>query len=340
MISLSRRQFLQSSLLTLGFLATGFPALSAFAQTSPAPRQRLTLGTNWYAEAEHGGFYQALATGVYAEYGLDVTIKMGGPQVNGTQLLVGGAVDFFVGSAAEALKSVEVGIPTITVAAIFQKNPQVLMAHPHVGNDTLEALRGKPIFVSASANTTYWTLLKNRYGFTDEQKRPYNFSVAPFLLDVNAAQQGYLSSEPFTVERQGGFTPVIFLLADYGYNPYNTTIETTKQLVETNPDLVQRFVDASIQGWESYLKDPVPGNELIKQANPQMTDELLNFGVAKLKEYGIILSGDAITHGIGAMSNERWQEFYQVMRETGIIKKPINYQEAFTVQFLEQKHNR
>lgn len=332
---MNRRHFLQFGVLTLSLLAIPVNQPSVFAETiSSSALIPVTFGTNWYAQAEHGGFYQALATGIYQDYGLDVTIKMGGPQVNGAQLLVGGAVDFFMGSAAEALKAVEAGIPTITVAALFQKNPQVLMAHPNVGNDRLEALGGKPIFVSASANTTYWTLLKNRYGWTDDQKRPYNFSVAPFLLDPNSVQQGYLSSEPLTVERQGGFKPVIFLLADYGYNPYNTTIETTQSLVQNNPELVQKFVDASIQGWYSYLKNPVPGNELIKQANPQMTDELLNFGVAKLNEYGIIVSEDALTQGIGTMTDARWQEFYQVMRETGMIKKDINYKDAFTLKFV------
>jgi NitT/TauT family transport system substrate-binding protein len=296
--------------------------------------EKVTFGTNWFAQAEHGGFYQAIATGIYNTYGLDVTIKMGGPQVNGTQLLMGGVIDFLMSNSTEAVKATEQEIPKITVAAIFQKSPQVLLAHPNVGNDSLEKLKGKPIFVSAAANLTYWNLLKAKYGFTDEQKRPYNFNPGPFLSDKNSAQQGYLTSEPYSIEKEAGFKPVIFLLADAGYAPYDTTIATTQKLVETNPDLVQKFVDASIKGWYSYLENPTPGNELIKKDNPKMTDELLAYGLQKLKDYGVIASGDAATKGIGVMTDERWKAFFDSMVETGLLKKDTPYQKAYTLKFI------
>ncbi len=295
---------------------------------------KVTFGTNWYAQAEHGGFYQAIATGIYKSYGLDVTIKMGGPQVNGTQLLMGGAIDFLMSNSTQAIKVVEQGIPKVTVAAIFQKSPQVLIAHPNVGNDSLEKLKGKPIFVSADANTTYWNFLKANYGFTDEQMRPYNFNPAPFLVDKNSAQQGYLTSEPYTIETKGGFKPVIFLLADAGYFSYDTTIETTQKLVETNPSLVQRFVDASIKGWYGYLKNPAPANELIKKDNPDMTDDLLAYGLKKLNEYGIIISGDAEKKGIGVMTDERWKKFFDSMVRDSLVKNDTPYQKAYTLKFI------
>lgn len=298
---------------------------------------KVTFGTNWYAQAEHGGFYQAVATGIYKSYGLDVTIKMGGPQVNGTQLLVGGAIDFFMSNSTQAIKAVEQGIPTVTVAGIFQKSPQVLIAHPNVGNDSLEKLKGKPIFVSAAASTTYWNLLKTKYGFTDEQKRPYNSNPGPFLVDKNSAQQGYLTSEPYTIETEGGFKPVIFLLADAGYFTYDTTIETTQKLVETNPSLVQRFVDASIKGWYDYLKNPAPANELMKKDNPDLTDELLAYSLKKLKEYGIIISGDAQTKGIGVMTDENWKKFFDSMVLNGLVKNDTPYQKAYTLKFIGKR---
>ena len=297
---------------------------------------KITFGTNWYAQAEHGGFYQAVATDIYKDHGLDVTIKMGGAQVNGTLLLMGGAVDFFMSDGANALKALEEGIPKITVAAIFQKDPQVLIAHPGVGNDSLEKLKGKPIFVSSAANITYWPFLTSKYGYTDDQKRPYNFNVSPFIADKNAIQQGYLTSEPFTIQKQGGVKPVVMLLADYGYAPYGTTIETTKKLVESNPDLVQRFVDASIKGWYSYLDNPAPGNELIKKDNPQMTDELLAYGLKKIKEYGVVLSGDAEKMGIGAMSEQRWKSFFEIMSAAKVFKPETKYEDAFTLKFVNK----
>jgi NitT/TauT family transport system substrate-binding protein len=345
---INRRTFIQYGSLTLGssILAactnttSKAPSNNASPASTPAVNgsklDKITYGTNWFAEAEHGGFYQAVATGIYKEHGLDVTIKMGGPQVNGTQLLMGGAVDFFMGFGADAIKAIEQGIPKITVAAIFQKDPQVLLAHPGVGNDSLEKLKGKPILVSASANTTYWPFLKAKYKFADEQRKPYNFNPGPFLADKNSVQQGYVTAEPLTIKKQGGFDPVIMLLADNGYTPYATTIETKKELVEKNPDLVQRFVDASIKGWYSYFENPAPGNKLIKEANPEMKDEQLAFGLENLKKYGIIISGEAEKQGIGAMSEDRWKSFFDTMANQGVFKKETDYKQAFTLKFVNK----
>lgn len=304
--------------------------------TASGELTKLTFGTNWYAQAEHGGFYQAVATGIYEEHGLDVTITMGGPQVNGTQLLMGDAVDFFMGYTADAIKAVEEGIPKVTVAAMFQKDPQVLIAHPDAGVQSLEDLKGKPIFVSSAANVTYWPFLQAKYGFTESQKRPYNFNPGPFLADKTSAQQGYASSEPLAIRKEGGIEPLVFLLADYGYTSYATTIETKRELVESNPDLVQRFVDASIKGWYSYLDDPAPGNELIKEANPEMTDEQIAFGIETMKENGIVISGEAETDGIGAMTDARWESFFNTMAEAGIYQSDTDYKQAYTLEFVNK----
>lgn len=348
--SMGRRRFIQ-----YGALAAGTGILAACASSNPdqaadtadadttaansgnasGELTAITFGTNWYAQAEHGGFYQAVATGIYNEYGLDVTIKMGGPQVNGTQLLMGGAVDFFMGYSSDAIKAVAEGIPKVTVAAMFQKDPQILVAHPGTA-ETLADLKGRPIYISSAANTTYWPFLKAKYGFTDDMKRPYNFNMGPFLADKQAAQQGYLSSEPRLIKEEGGFEPVVFLLADNGYEPYSTTVETRREIVENDPDLVQRFVEASIKGWYSYLDDPAPANELIKQDNPEMTDAQMAYGLEKMKEYGIVISGEAETDGIGAMTDARWQSFFETMSAAGVFDSSLDYTQAYTLDFVNK----
>ena len=343
MTRLNRRRFIQ-----YGSLAAGTGLLAACGSTAPtAPEagaesttsgelQQITFGTNWYAQAEHGGFYQAVAAGIYKDYGLDVTIQMGGPQVNGTQLLMGKAVDFFMGYTANAIKAVEEGIPKITVAAIFQKDPQILITHPDQGVKDLADLKGKPTFISKAANVTYWPFLAAKYGFTDDMKRNYNFNPGPFLADKNSAQQGYLSSEPLAISKEGGFDPMVFLLADYGYSAYATTIETRQEIVDGDPDMVQRFVDASIKGWYSYFANPALGNELIKQANPEMSDEQLAYSLEKMQEYGIALSGDADSKGIGAMTNERWKAFFEEMSTAGVFNSDTDYTQAYTLDFVNK----
>ncbi len=344
---ISRRRFIQYGSLTAGagvVAACGGRQATEEATSSlstPENNQKglqpVTFGTNWYAQAEHGGFYQAIATGIYRDYGLEVTLKMGGPQVNGTQLLMGGSVDFFMGYGSDALQSVQEGIPKRTVASIFQKDPQILLAHPDQGIKTLKDLKGRPVFISSAANVTYWPFLVAKYGFTEDMKRPYTFNPGPFLADKNSAQQGYLSSEPLIIRKEGGFEPVVFLLADYGYDPYACTIETRQDVIDQNPDLVQRFVDASIQGWYSYLEeDPTPGNELIKRDNPEMSDEQIAYGIRKMQEYGIVVSGDAETLGIGAMTDARWKSFRDSLVDAQVLSPEMDYTQAFTLDFVNK----
>ena len=318
-----------------GVLAAAF-ALLAAATASAA--DKVSFGTDWKAQAEHGGFYQAIATGIYERYGLDVTLRQGGPQVNHAQLLAAGRIDFNMASNSFiALNYVKAEIPMVAVAAIFQKDPSVLLAHPGQGNDSLEQLKGKPIMIGADTRVGWWLFLKSRFGYTDEQIRPYNFNPAPFLANKRAIQQGYLGSEPFVLE-QNGVKPVVMLIADAGYASYGALIQTSQTLVAEKPGLVQRFVDASVEGWYSYLYgDPSPANALIKKDNPEMTDALIAFGIDKMKEHGIIDSGDAAALGIGAMSEQRWQDFHSVMAEQGLYPKTLDWKKSFTLQFVNKK---
>jgi NitT/TauT family transport system substrate-binding protein len=307
------------------------PAHSAFAET-------VNFGTDWKAEAEHGGYYQAIATGIYKRHGLEVNLRPGGPQVNHAQLLAAGVLDFNIASNSFVpLNFVHENIPMVAVAAIFQKDPSVLIAHPGRGDDSLAALKGKPVMIGSDTRVTSWQFLKQKFGYTDDQVRPYTFSVAPFLADPKAIQQGYLTSEPFTIEKEG-VQPVVLLLADAGYSSYGGLIETSAKLANEKPDLVQRFVDASIEGWYGYLNgDPGPGNALIKHDNPEMTDALLAYGIEKMKAYGVVDSGDANANGIGAMTEARWRDFFDTMSKAGLYPADTDFKKAFTLQFVNKK---
>ena len=314
-------------------------AVGALVVAAAMPAHALdhvTFGTDWRAEAEHGGYYQAIAAGIYKKYGLDVTLRQGGPQVNHTQLLAAGRLDFdeepnsFIG-----LNFAKEGIPMVAVAAFFQKDPSVLIAHPGVGNDNLAELKGKPIMIATDTRFGSWLFLKAKFGYTDSQIRPYNFNMAPFLADKNAVQQGYLTSEPYLIEHQGGFKPVVMLLADAGYSSYGSIIETSQKLVAEKPDLVQRFVNASIEGWYSYLYgDPAPANALIKHDNPEQTDDLLAFAHDKMKANGVVDSGDSKRDGIGVMTEARWRDFFEVMAKQGLYPATLDWKKAYTSRFI------
>ena len=308
---------------------------------APAATQQLDtvrFGTNWVAEPEHGGFYQALADGTYRQYGLDVTIVPGGPQVNNRILLPVGRLDFFMSAnLLQAFDAVAQKVPTISVAAMFQKDPQVLIAHPDTGVENFEDLKKLTLFVSNEGVATYFQWMKSEFGFSEAKVKPYTFNPQPFLADKNSAMQGYVTSEPYAIEQQGGFKPKIFLLADYGFDTYSTLIETRRDLVENKPDLVRRFVEASILGWYHFLYDDnAPARALIRKDNPEMTDALIAYSVENLKRYGIVDSGDTLKLGIGAMTDARVQSFFDKMARAGVVDRALDFRKSYTPQFVDK----
>ena len=316
---------------------TAFLLLFAVASAAQAQQlDKVRFGTNWVAEAEHGGFYQAVADGTYKKYGLDVTIVPGGPNVNNRILLPVGKLDFFMSAnSLQSFDAVVQNVPTVAVAASFQKDLQVFVAHPDV--TTFDELKTRTLFVSKEGMASYFQWLKADFGFNESKVKPYTFNAQPFLADKNSAMQGYVTSEPFAVEHQGGFRPSVFLLADHGFDAYSTLIETRRDLVEKRPDLVQRFVDASAIGWYHYVYgDSRPGNDLFKKQNPEMTDALLSYSITKMKEYGIVDSGDTLKDGIGAMTDARVASFFDKMVRAGVVRRDIDYRQAYTLRFINK----
>ena len=321
--------------LTALLLVTAAAAPPAQAQTA---LDKVVFGTNWVAEAEHGGFFQALADGTYAKYGLDVTILPGGPNENNRMLLIAGKLDFFMAAnTLMALDAVANNVPVITVAAIFQKDPQVLLTHPEFKITRIEELKPLTLFVSKEGISSYFQWLKSEYGFSEDRVRPYTFNPQPFLADKHSAMQGYVTSEPYAVEKMAGFKPGIILLADYGFNTYSTLIETRRDVIDKKPDLVQRFVNASLVGWYNYLYgNNAAANAMIKKLNPEMSDALIVYSIARMKEYGIVDSGDALRDGIGAMSDTRMANFFDKMVRAHVVRPEIDYRKSYTLRFINK----
>jgi NitT/TauT family transport system substrate-binding protein len=324
--------------LTAGFVAMVLAVVLAIAPAAAQTLDKVSFGTNWIAEAEHGGFFQAVADGTYKSYGLDVTIVPGGPNNNNRILLIAGKLDFFM--AANTLMSFDAvanKVPVVSVAAMFQKDPQVFLTHPESKITKLEELKPLTLLVSKEGISSYFQWLKSEYGFSEEKIKPYTFNSQPFIVDKQSAMQGYVTSEPFAIEKSAKFKPGIILLADYGFNTYSTLIETRRDLIDKKPDLVQRFVDASVIGWYHYLYgDNTPGNAMIKKLNPEMTDELLAYSVNKMKEYGIVDSGDSLHDGIGAMSDARVASFFDKMVRAGVVRQDIDYRKSYTLRFINK----
>ncbi|MGD9544015.1 MAG: ABC transporter substrate-binding protein [Methylocystis sp.] len=304
-----------------------------------AALDKVRFATNWRAQAEHGGFYQAVADGTYARYGLDVAILQGGPQLNARLLLAAGRVDFAMGAnTIQMFESAQQNVPIVTVASMFQVDPVIFMSHPGAGLDRFEDLPKATAFIASDMRVSVWQWLKQAYGFKDANAKPYSFNSAPFLADKTSIQEGILTSEPYAIERQGGFKPNVFLLSDYGYDSYSTTIDTRAVTIAKTPDLVQRFVDASIIGWYNYLYgDNAQANAMIKRDNPEMNDGQIAYSIATMKARGVVDSGDALTHGVGVITDARMKSFFDKMAKAGVVPADLDYARGYTLRFIGKK---
>src|ERR1700733_1896877 len=322
-----------------GFAISGALLLPLARPARAQTLDRLSFHTDWRAQAEHGGYYQAIAAGLYSKAGIECTLKQGGPSLNIGQMLLAGRVDMIMSNSFEAFTYVRENAPFFTIASIFQKDPQVMIAHPGSGLDSFEKLKGRPLLISNGSRSTFWPYLRKKYGLSDAQLRPYNFNMAPFLADPKAIQQGFVTSEAYSIETELGPPPEILLIADAGFSAYQTTIAISRKLATEKKELIQRFVDATLEGWSQYLKGgagTAAANALIKRDNPEQTDDRIEHAVKELNARGIVRSGDALTGGIGAMSDVRWKSFYDSMTDVDVLPRGLDVAKAYTLDFVNK----
>ncbi|MGE5152075.1 MAG: ABC transporter substrate-binding protein [Rhodospirillaceae bacterium] len=322
----------------LGLLAG--PLLMPLARPARAQTlDKLSFNTDWRAQAEHGGYYQAIAAGLYKARGIELELRPGGPSLNIGQMLLAGRVDMIMSNSFEAFTYVREQAPFFTIAAIFQKDPQVMIAHPGTGFDSFEKMRGRPLLISNGSRSTFWPYLRKKYGLSDAQLRPYNFNMAPFLADPRAIQQGFVTSEVYSIAQALGKQPEVLLIADAGFSAYQTTIAISRKLASDKKELIQRFVDATLEGWSQYLAGgpaTEAANALIKKDNPEQTDDRIHHAIKELNARGIVRSGDALAGGIGAMSDARWQGFYDSMVDVEVLPKGLDPRQAYTLEFVNK----
>ncbi|MFS2222810.1 ABC transporter substrate-binding protein [Pantoea sp. B65] len=303
------------------------------APTASMAEEKFTFLTNWYAQAEHGGFYEAQAKGLYQDAGLDVTIKMGGPQVNVMQLMAAGQADCTLGDNGQALETWQAGVHAMTVATVFQHSPTVFISHDKI--DKPQELKDKTFLLATEAYTSFWPWAKSELGFGNTKVRPYTFSVQPFLADNNLVQQGYVTSEPFSVAK-GGKPFYVYPLSDWGYPPYGNSIICMADSVKKRPAAIAAFVKASMQGWKAYLQDPTAGNQLIQKDNPKMGADQIEFGIAQMKKYQLVTGGDAQTGGIGIITEPRLKKTWDMLVKNKLIDADkVPFEQTYTLEMIK-----
>lgn len=298
----------------------------------------VTLQLNWFPEAEHGGFYAALAHGYYREAGLNVKILAGGPDSPVVQQVARGTVDFGVVNADNILFGRAQAAPIVAVMAPLQISPRCIIVHESSGIRGFEDLRDVTLAVSSSNAFTQYMRQELKLDQKNVKIVPYAGSVAHFLLNKNYAQQGYVFSEPF-VARKGGGDPRVLMLSELGFNPYTSTLFTNDELVKTKPELVQKMVAASIRGWQTYVQSPEKANALIHRANPQMDLDVLAYGAKTLEP--LVLDRVATKEGVGTMSRARWQKLAdQLVQSRQMKASGADVRGAYTTQFVREARDR
>jgi NitT/TauT family transport system substrate-binding protein len=223
--------------------------------------------------------------------------------------------------------------------AAFQRTPQILMTHAGNGIEKLEDMKGKGIMISASARSTYWPFFRTKYGWTDAQIRSYSAQLAPWFSDKMAIQQGLVTNEPYLVKRETGEAPTVFLLADYGYQSYGSVTTISQALIDKKPDVARCLVQASVKGWDDFLKDPKPAFALIQKDDPANTDDLMAATFATLKSANIVESDDTRKSGFGVITEARWKEHFDMLVANGLAKADLDWKSTLALQFLPAKTN-
>lgn len=309
--------------------------LGMSVQATPAA-EKITFMMSWRAQADQGGYFQALAKGYYAECGLEVEIRQGGPGIDPAQLLAGGAIDFTLSPFIDTVVGLnDAGFPARSIMAIFQRSAQMLMTHEGNGIEKLEDMKGSPIMIAAISRRTFWPFFRDKYGWDDSQIRQYTGQLAPFLSDPKAVQQGFITNEPFLLKKQTGETVKTFLLADYGYQTYGTMVVTSQTMIDTKPEVVQCMVDSIKKGWADYLQDPSAAFEIIKKEEPKNTDELMAYAYKTIKDLNLVETDETREKGFGYMNEERWKAHSEMLVSLGLFK-PFDYKSMYTLQFLNK----
>lgn len=311
-------------------------ALSAFACKRPADNAGLTkviLQADWYPQPEHGGFYTALVKSYYKDEGLDVDIESGSPYLSPYQRVAAGGAQFGMGASDRILESVADGQPLIAVAATMQHDPQGIMVRKNSPVRTFADLNGHTVAVQAGS--TWFRYLAMKYRLTNVQEVPATMSVANFIADPNYIQQAFATSEPFFA-RQAGIETRVLLVSDAGFNPYRVMF-TTQSFLHQHPDVVAKFVRASVRGWRDYLNDPSAAHAALLKLNPALSPQWMQFSWQQLRD-GHFVAGEAADGSqIGQMNPARWTTLYQQLLDLKVIESQFDPAGAYTLQFMQSK---
>jgi NitT/TauT family transport system substrate-binding protein len=291
----------------------------------------VSLQLDWYPQPEHGGFYTAQLLGYYKAEGLDVTLVPLPQYGSVAQQVASGKADFGLGSSDQLLEWNSNGLPLVAVAATMQHDPQAVMVHKNSPIHDFKDLEGRT--VAAQTGATWLKYVISRYNLHQVREIPTTLSVANFLADPNYVQQIFVTSEPFFAQ-QGGAEVRTLLISSSGYDPYRVQF-TTRDFALQNPDVVTKFVRASIRGWQEYLRNPGPTNAHLLTLNPALNPAQEAYTAQALHDGGFVDGGHPGGAEVGRMTAQRWQTSFDQLQSLGILHSSFDPAAAYALKFAQ-----
>ena len=313
--------------------ALALSAGPAVAQEKKLTPVRFTL--NWIPTPDHSGYYAAKIGGIYEKYGLDVEIRPGGPQVNVHQLLAAKQTDMIMGTTMRAFNARHEGIPIVTVASWYQKDATTFMLHPDNKASNLADLKANQVMIPNISKVNYWPWMKAKFGFSDDQLKPYDFAYRSWALNPNAISQGYITSDKPNMAGVGVPNGRSMLLADHGWNQYINTVDVLEEMIEKKPEVIRAFLRATAEGWRQYLKDPTATNAELTRLNPDLSRETAAYGYEVITTYRLLGVASADEGKIGTISDARLKAFAEEMVKAGAIPASDAYEKSYTLKFMD-----
>jgi NitT/TauT family transport system substrate-binding protein len=312
----------------LVFLAAGCRGGSSRSENGLTP---VRLQLDWYPQPEVGGFYTAQMLGYYKAEGLDVSMLPLPQYGSVAQIVATGKAEFGLGSSVDILEWDSNGLPLLAVAATMQHDPQAVMVHSNSPIRDFKDLDGHTI--AAQTGAVWLKYVIARYGLRDVRQIPSTRSIANFLADPDYVQQIFVTSEPYFAKQAGAGVRTM-LISSSGYDPYRVQF-TTRDFATRHPDIVAKFVRASIRGWQEYLHDPAPTNALLLKLNPALNPAQEAYTAQALRDGGFITGDAAKNEQIGRMSAARWQATDDQLKSLGIVGRSFDPATAYSLRFLQ-----
>ena len=315
------------------FLVVGCGKKAAEPSATAAAPVKIRFQTDWYPQPEHGGYYQALAKGYYAAEGLDVEILPGGPNAQVMASVAVGRADLGMTNGDDVIVAIARGVPIKMVGAEMQRDPQGILFHAEHPLKSLQDLQGRTLM--AGSGSTWIEVMRKKLG-VEFTLLPLVGDLARFMNSTEFVQQCFVTNEPYFAKQRGANVGALLIASDT-YEPYRVMF-ASQDFIAKHPEVVAKFVRASVHGWVDYLGgDPAPANKILAEKRSDLTPEFMAYSIKAMNEYKLVSGDPAKGEFAGQITAARLEKQIKLLQEVGVLDKPVAVADVATFEFIPKQ---